>query len=109
MVTLLVRLFVEVPADQAVEVAERLRQVLETVVARAHVAVVRSYWKVPEYQELQLDIGLFGDTSQAVSSVTSHLGTGWSQQSAMEAIWNPVPGAWFVEPTVRWAQVEVIE
>jgi hypothetical protein len=109
MVTLLVRLFVEVPVEQAAEVAEQLRQRLETVVARARISVVRQYWKIPEYQELQLEVEGFGDPSQVVSSVIARLGTGWTQQSGTEAIWNPMHGAEFAEPSARWAHVEVLE
>lgn len=109
MVTLLVRLFIEVPADQATEIAEHLRQALEAVVARARVVAVRPYWKIPGYQEVQIAIGGFGDAAQALASVTSHLGTGWVEQSATEAIWNPGRAAEFKDSNVRWAQVEVIE
>jgi len=109
MVKLLVRLFVEVPPDRVAEVAERLRQLLANIVANAHLAAVRPYWKVVGYQEVRLDLEVHGDATDVVSSVTSRLATGWSRNSDLEAIWNPAEDAEFAEPTVRWAHVEVVE
>ena len=79
------------------------------MIGQARVAVVRPYWKVTNYYELVLDTDAVGDPAQAVSSLTAHLGTGWTLQSGTEAIWNPGPGAKLVHPSVRWAHVEVIE
>jgi hypothetical protein len=109
MMRLVVRVFAKLHPEQGRGFAERVRQRIELGAARARVEIVRQYWKIPEYQEIQLEVLAFGDSDRAVSSVTLQLGTGWNYLHSEEAVWNPGADAEFFDSAVRWANVEALE
>ena len=106
---MIVRLFVEASAAEAAQIGERLREFVAAITARAHLTSVRPYWKISGYQELLLEIDATGDPAQAISTVTNRLGSGWTDQSGQDRIWNPGPDASFIEPQVRWAHAELVD
>ncbi len=109
MPNLFLRLFAEADASEAFVLADRLRKTIEAVVSRASVRTVRPYWKIPEYQEICLEVSALVDPGQALTALTSQLGSGWTLLNAREAIWNQSDQSSFAEPLVRWAHVEVQE
>lgn len=104
-----VRAFAELSATDVAKLAERLRQCIEIAPAQARVLSTRPYWKINGYQEICLDVHIFGDNPESFATITQQLGTGWLHQRPGEATWNYGEGATFVEPSIRWAHVEIQE
>ena len=106
MTVVYLRLFAEVSADRATTIAAAVRDILVTTGARVRVASVTPYWKIPEYQEILLELQVDAEPAEGVSSSASALGTAWTWQSPTEAMWNAGDGHEFCERTVRWAHLE---
>lgn len=109
MIDLHVRIFLECDAEEARSAAERIRAELNAVSAVVGVPRIKPYWKMPAYQEVSVDLRLFGDAQQAVARTTSLLGAGWEQQQPCEAIWNSTDSGSAMDSRIRWMHVEVIE
>ena len=104
-----VRAFAEASATDAAELAERLRQCLESIPAHVGVTKIKPYWKIDGYQEICLDVHIFGNGLQGFSATIEQLGTGWIHSRPGEAVWNHGESTTFIEPSVRWAHVEILE
>lgn len=104
-----VRTFAQASETDAPELAGRLRRCLETAAAHVRVMSTRPYWKIEGYQEICLEVHVIGNGLQGFSSIIERLGTGWIHPRPGEAIWNDGEGAAFVEPSVRFAHVEILE
>lgn len=91
------------------KLAERLRQQLEAAPAHVQVLSTKPYWKINGYQEVCLEVHFFDNNPQRFTAIIQRLGTGWIHQRPGEAIWNYGEDSTFVEPSVRWAHVEIRE
>ena len=108
MTTLFIRVFLQSTGKEAAEAANRLRTVLEPIAIGVRLKEARPYWKIRTYQEVCMEVQAEGDQQDAFEPVLQTLGADWSHQGEGEAIWNPAENASFVEPSVRWAHVEVM-
>jgi hypothetical protein len=106
---ILLRVFQETPDEQ---VAKLLSHRVSDVVRAAGYSVVKTsvkpYWKIPEYFEVVIEMTTVPDVG-GIEHALEKLGSGWLHQRPGEAIWNKGENAHFMDESVRWAHLELIE
>jgi hypothetical protein len=106
---IVVRLFVDLTAEDAVESFGRATQERIAPFGDMLEAGAKRYWKVPTWFEVFAVLKPRTEPHLAFVGVLSALGQAWERRdiSAEEAwaVWNPKPEAGFFSPRVQWANV----
>ena len=109
MSVILLRMFQETPDEQVAKLL--LHRVSKLVKAAGYSVVktsVKPYWKIPEYFEVVVKMTT-APGEGGIEHVLVKLGSGWLHQRPGEAIWNKEENAHFMDESVRWAHLELIE
>lgn len=69
---------------------------------------VKRYWKIPEYFELTVQITNSNNSFDKICDVAAALGSGWIR-SGSSLLWSDEVDSAFFEPSIRWANIELIE
>ena len=109
MPVILLRMFQETPDEQ---VAKLLSHRVSDLVRVAGYSVIKTgvkpYWKIPEYFEVVVEMTTTRERG-GIEQALEKLGSGWLHQQPGEAIWNKGENANFMDESVRWAHIELIE
>jgi len=115
MKSILIRLYVEGPSEQAEEVSKRIEERLSKRGGEVRVRTPGSYWHLKGHEEVCLKMSCEEPNADYVW-VLNEMGTGWLDNAkkpgclaTFSAVWRKDLSGAFVEQSVRWAHVEVIE
>lgn len=113
--SILIRLYVEGSAEEADSVSKRLEERLSRRGGEVRVRAPGPYWKLKGHEEVCLRLSSEQPTVD-YSWVLGEMGSGWLDNAkkpgslaSFSAVWSKDMTGAFVEQSVQWAHVEVIE
>jgi hypothetical protein len=102
------RLFCELETEDAARVVGKNLSEILSEFGHSMVFKVEPYWKVPEYFEISILIRNSSGLKRRVRDIASRLSEDW-MSSGGSLIWEMKNVVQFIDPSVRWAELEYIE